>query len=437
MSKIDKLKEVKDIFDKIASVSAKTSKEIIIKQNKDNELFKKVLYYAYNKDLKFKISKSTVKIMEGKSKWNDLFSMLDELAASNINNDLKNNVYKFLYSLNEDVKDLAIKILSKDLKCGISIKTINKVIPGLLYDFQVMKASAWNDKTKGQFIKKAKEQGYMMMIKENGERGEVIKENGKVTLKTRQNKLYEGLTELEKAFEFMPDNTFYEGELLAFEPNGKEWKTSEEQFKLTNKILHTKGEKYGIYIKLFDMIPLEDFKNGFSKDAAIDRKIALASYVDEYQDKTGDNLIQFAKFIYQGTDTDLIQKELERVSENSWKEGLMVLLNDSPYEVKRVNYSLKVKLWNTMDLKVIGLKESLEKPNTLGSLIVDFKGEEQGVSGITDELKNKWWNDPNNIIGKIIEVKYKSITKDKEGNESLQFCQFVRVREADKEISYE
>lgn len=426
------LKEVKEIFDRIASVSAKSSKELILKQNKDNELFKKVLYYTYNKDLKFKISKSTVKVKEGKSKWNDLFSMLDELAVSNINSDLKDNVYKFLYNLDEDVRDLVIKILSKDLKCGISIKTITKCIPELLYDFQVMKASAWNDKTKGQFIRKAKEQGYMMMIKENGERGEVIKENGKVTFKTRQNKIYEGLTELEKAFESMPDNMFYEGELLAFEPNGGEWKTSENQFKLTNKILHTKGIKTGIYIKLFDMIPLDDFKKGFSNIKAIDRKKELKDTIEEVDNK----LIQFAEVIYQGTATDLIQSELERVSKDSWKEGLMILLNDSFYESKRVNHSLKVKLWNTMDLKVIGLKASLERPNTLGSLIVDFKGEEQGVSGITDELKNKWWNKPSSIIGKIVEVKYKAITKDSEGNESLQFCQFVRVRE-NKEVSYD
>lgn len=429
---MNNLREVKEIFDKISSVSAKSSKEAILKQNKDNELFKKVLYYTYNKDLKFKISKNTVKVKEGKSKWNDLFSMLDELEASNINNDLKDNVYKFLSNLDGGVLDLVIKILAKDLKCGISIKTITKCIPGLIYDFQVMKASAWNDKTKGQFIKKAKEQGYMMMIKENGERGEIIKENGKVILKTRQNKVYEGLVELEKAFEFMPDNTFYEGELLAFEPNGEEWKTSEDQFKLTNKILHTNGVKTGIYIKLFDMIPLNDFKKGFSSIKAIDRKKQLKDIIEEVDN----NLIEFADVIYLGTNTDLIQGELERVSKNSWKEGLMVLLNYSNYESKRVNYSLKVKLWNTMDLKVIGLKQSLERPNTLGSLIVDFKGEEQGVSGLTDELKGKWWNQPSSIIGKTIEVKYKAITKDNEGNESLQFCQFVRVRE-NKEVSYD
>ena len=426
--------EVKEIIKQLESTSSSNEKIKIMKKNKDNELFKKVLIYTYDKNLKFKVSKKSIKPRDGKSKWNDLFEMLDELSQSNINNDLKMNVNRFLGSIeDEEIRDLVIKILLKDLKCNISVKSINKAINGLIFDFQVMKASAYNDKTKEGFIKKAKKQGYIMSIKRNGERGEVIKENGKVTIKSRQNKLYENLVDLEKAFENMPDNTFYEGELLAFEPNGKEWKTSEDQFKLTNKILHTDGEKHGIYIELFDMIPLDDFKNGESKIKAKDRR----KNIDELVDKINNELIHKAETIYQGTNTDLIQEKLEEVSNCSKHEGLMVILNDSIYESKRVNYHLKVKLWQTADLKVISLKESVEKPNTLGSLVVDFKGQEQGVSGISDSLKELWWNNPKEIIGRIIEVKYKAVTKDKEGNESLQFCTFVRVREEGKEINYE
>lgn len=426
--------EVKEIIKQLESTSSSNEKIKIIKKNKDNELFKKVLIYTYDKNLKFKVSKKSIKPRDGKSKWNDLFEMLDELSQSNINNDLKINVNRFLGSIeDEEIRDLVIKILLKDLKCNISVKSINKAIQGLIFDFQVMKASAYNDKTKEGFIKKARKQGYIMSIKRNGERGEVIKENGKIIIKSRQNKLYEDLIDLEKAFKDMPDNTFYEGELLAFNPNGEEWKTSEDQFKLTNKILHTDGEKHGIYIELFDMIPLEDFKNGESKIKAKDRR----KNIDKLVDKVDNELIHKAETIYQGTNTDLIQEKLEEVSDCSKHEGLMIILNDSIYESKRVNYHLKVKLWQTMDLKVIGLKESIEKPNTLGSLIVDFKGEKQGVSGISDSLKELWWNNSKEIIGKVIEVKYKSITKDKEGNESLQFCTFVRVREEGKEISYE
>ena len=197
--------------------------------------------------------------------------------------------------------------------------------------------------------------------------------------------------------------------------------------------MHTDGEKHGIYIELFDMIPLDDFKNGESKIKAKDRR----KNIDELVDEVNNELIYKAETIYQGTNTDLIQEKLEEVSDCSKHEGLMVILNDSIYEAKRVNYHLKVKLWQSMDLKVIGLKESIERHNTLGSLVVDFKGSEQGVSGISDSLKELWWNNPKEIIGKVVEVKYKAVTKDKEGNESLQFCTFVRVREDGKEISYE
>ena len=431
---MNNLLEVKGILDSVAETSSTMGKQNIIKEYKDNELFKKVLLYTYDKNKKYKVSRKSIVVRKGKSKWNDLFEMLDELAASNINNDLKINIGKFLGELHTDAeRELVTKILLKDLKIGVSIKTINKCIEGLIFDFQVMKASAYNDKTKIGFINKAKKQGYTMSIKDNGERGIVIKENGKIVIKTRQDKIYEGLIDLEKEFEFMPDNYVYEGELLAFEPNGLEWKTSEDQFKLTNKILHTDGVKSGIYINLFDMIPLNDFKNGISHIKAKDRKEMCKDAVKLHEFK----YIRYETVLYQGTDTELIDKKLVEVSSDSWKEGLMVILNDSIYESKRVNYSLKCKLWHTMDLKVIGLNESIEKPGSLGSLMLDYKGEQQGCSGISDDLKTKWWNNPDDIINKIVEVKYKSVTKDKDGNESLQFCNFIRVRHDKDDVSYD
>lgn len=426
--------EVKEIIKQLESTSSSNEKIKIIKKNKDNELFKKVLIYTYDKNLKFKVSKKSIKPRDGKSKWNDLFEMLDELSQSNINNDLKINVNRFLGSIeDEEIRDLVIKILLKDLKCNISVKSINKAIQGLIFDFQVMKASAYNDKTKEGFIKKARKQGYIMSIKRNGERGEVIKENGKIIIKSRQNKLYENLVDLEKAFEDMPDNTFYEGELLAFNPNGEEWKTSEDQFKLTNKILHTDGEKHGIYIELFDMIPLEDFKNGESKIKAKDRR----KNIDELVDEVDNELIHKAETIYQGTNTDLIQEKLEEVSDCSKHEGLMIILNDSIYESKRVNYHLKVKLFNNIDLRVVDIEESKEIPNTMGSAIVLYKGKRVGVSGWKQSEKEYYWKNKNELIGKIIEIKYKSITVDKEGKESLQFPNIVRIRYDKDEESYE
>ena len=433
---VENLSEVINIVKQLRETSGTNDKIVLLRRNCNNELLRKVLRYTYDKNKKYGVSKKSLVTRTGDSKWTSLFEMLDELEVSNINNDLKMNIGRFLGNLETDEeKDLVSKILTKDLKCNISIKTINKAMNNLIFDFQVMKASSYDEKNSITFNNKAKKQGYMMMIKENGERGIVIKENGKVTIKSRQDKLFEGLYQLQQSFDDMPDNMVYEGELLAFEPNGNEWVTSEEQFKLTNKLLHTDSEKKGIYISLFDMIPLQDFRGGVCQIKAKDRKNMLKHAIEDNNKIE----VQFAEIIYQGKNTDLILEELKRVSKDSYKEGLMVILNDSIYEAKRVKCILKCKLWHTADLKVIGLKESNERPNTLGSLIVDYKGEEQGVSGFTDELKELWWNNPTLIINRIIEVKYKAVTKDSEGNESLQFCMFVRVREDKEEddVNYE
>lgn len=424
------MKQIVNIVRELEKTSAINEKIAILKKNSDNELFKRILIYTYDKDMKFGLSKKSIKLYDGISKWDNLFEMLDELANSNINNELRKQVGMYLNSLDDDIRDLVTKVLLKDLKVGIKIKSINKAIPNLLFDFAVMKADSYSNKELA-FNRIAKKSGYMMMIKENGIRGEVFKSDNKVIFKTRQNKLIEGLVELEDAFKDMPNNMFFEGELLPF----GDFNTSEEEFKAIDKIISTDGEKHGAYIKLFDFMPLENFNEKIYKVKAIDRKRMLKEFVR----KANNKFIQFADIIYEGTDTDLIKTKVEEVSENSRKEGLMVLLNESPYECKRVPYLLKVKLWKFSDLLVTNVLESKENPNTMGSLEVDYKGNRVGVNGLTNEFKKYYWENPNEIIGKIVEIKYKSITYDKNGVPSLQFPSLSRIR-LDKtvdDISYE
>ena len=59
-------------------------------------------------------------------------------------------------------------------------------------------------------------------------------------------------------------------------------------------------------------------------------------------------------------------------------------------------------------------------------------------SGLSDELRAEIWSNKREYFGKIIEVKYKSISKDKNtGLRSLQFPVFVRFRDDKNEPSYD
>lgn len=427
------LSEVYMIIRDIQNCSSTKAKQHIVKSNANNETFKKILMYAYN-DMQYGVKKTTISKMEFNPDadylWNNIWSMFEDLAKSNINNDLVLKISNTIgYFANENVRDLLIRVLLKDLKIGMNVKSINKAINGLIPMFDVMKASSYDDKNSVGFNKKASKCGYMMMIKENGIRGEIIKENGHIVVKSRQNKIVEGFDELDKAFQNMPDGYLYEGEILKV----GEFNTSKEQFKETDKIYSIKGKKRNLMIKLFDLIPLDKFNEGEWGVKAIERKKMLKEFVD----KNNHPLVQFADIIYQGTDISVIQKKLEEVSKDGYKEGLMVMLNDGKYEAKRTKLILKCKLFNTIDLRVVGIKESKEKPGTMGSAIVMYKGNTVGVSGWKEEDKIYYYQNPQELIGKIIEIKFKEVTVDKNGVESLQFPNVVRIRFDKDEESYE
>ena len=427
------LSEVYMIIRDIQNCSSTKAKQHIVKSNANNETFKKILMYAYN-DMQYGVKKTTISKMEFNSDadylWNNIWSMFEDLAKSNINNDLVLKISNTIgYFANENVRDLLIRVLLKDLKIGMNVKSINKAINGLIPMFDVMKASSYDDKNSIGFNKKASKCGYMMMIKENGIRGEIIKENGHIVVKSRQNKIVEGFDELDKAFQNMPDGYLYEGEILKV----GEFNTSKEQFKETDKIYSIKGKKRNLMIKLFDLIPLDKFNEGEWEIKAIERKKMLKEFVD----KNNHPLVQFADIVYQGKDINIIQKKLEEVSKDGYKEGLMVMLNDGKYEAKRTKLILKCKLFNTIDLRVVDIKESKEKPGTMGSAIVMYKGNTVGVSGWKEEDKVYYYQNPQELIGKIIEIKFKEVTVDKNGVESLQFPNVVRIRFDKDEESYE
>ena len=76
---------------------------------------------------------------------------------------------------------------------------------------------------------------------------------------------------------------------------------------------------------------------------------------------------------------------------------------------------------------------------TAGAIAVKFRDNIVNVgSGFDDKSRDFIWQNREELIGRIAEVKYKEISKDKKtGLESLQFPVFVQIREIGKEISYD
>ena len=86
---------------------------------------------------------------------------------------------------------------------------------------------------------------------------------------------------------------------------------------------------------------------------------------------------------------------------------------------------------------VADLTEQLQ--NSVAGVVVDYKGNRVNVgSGFSDADRDIFWQNREELIGRVITVKYKEISKDKKtGLESLQFPIYCGLREHGKEPSYD
>ena len=229
--------------------------------------------------------------------------------------------------------------------------------------------------------------------------------------------------------------TFFDGELIRKNIDNI---PDEENFRIGTGIVNSDAaSKTEIKYVIFDYFPEDEIVNGKSDNTYRKRRESLNNLRKIIEQKDLKN-IEVVEMVYEGTDESQIMKWLDYAEAHDW-EGLM-LNKDTPYECKRTTNLIKIKKFFSMDLPVVSVEEGSGRlKGTLGALVVQYKDNTINVgSGFDDSMRKELWGNRDSIVGRIIEVKYKEVTKDKKtGLESLQFPVFVRVREVGKAISYD
>lgn len=437
------LDNVKRIYSTCLSLQATTSrkeKESILYNNIDDKEFKDFIYHLLNpffntgisyKKLNKDIDLNKFEYMPQINSLNDLYRYLygnntgrdiDILAIQNYINSFDNEIIEFLTAF-----------ITKTLKLGVDSKTINKIwINNKIPTFNVMLG------TSIEHAKLPNNIEFSISQKLNGSR--CVYYNHK--LYTRQGKEYTGLNHIIKDIRYLislqviPNNVVLDGELIL---NNKSDLSDSEAFQVSVGIANSKlDNKDSLKLVIFDILSESEFTEGYSTNTYFLRKKKLL-HLKEYIAKHNNiNNLDIVKFFYQGYDQNRIWQYLEYAEQNDM-EGIMINLN-APYECKRTKNMLKVKKFYTYDLSIVDLEEGQGKlKNMLGAFLVKFKNNIVKVgTGISEEQRKEFWSNKENLIGKIIEVKYKEETKDKKtGLPSLQFPVFVSLREDKNEPSYE
>ena len=423
----------KDIY-KLRSISGARGKCEFIKNHEDDLYMRNFLYYSMNPLLSYNISEKSIdKLMvEDNTKdqklifFNDIFECCEYLSRLRGMDSATLRQVKTLLDTKYDrqERELYIQLLSKTMRLGITAKTINKVIPNLIPEWEVQQAYP---------VEKyplRRDTEFWLTQKLNGARATFYEGQ----LLSRSGMPYKGLEHIIEAVEWIRSAGFVlDGELTLKDKGDL---SDNEAFRVATGILNSESEnKTAICYTIFDIIPTQDFNSTSPKVTYKHRRELLDQFADKIKNTAG--CVQVLPVLYHGTDQSKIEGLLGQMVRED-KEGLMIN-TDVPYKRTRHKGILKVKRFYTMDLPIIRCEEGTGKlKNTLGAFVLEYKGNEVKVgSGFTDEQRKNFWDDKDNLGGTLCEVKYKEISQDKgTGLESLQFPVFIGLRTDKAEVSY-
>ena len=424
----------KDIY-KLQSIAGANAKCEFIKAHRDDTYFKRFLYFALNPMLTYNISKkSTDKLMaeenfDGQKLifFNDIFECCEHLSRLRGMDDATLRQVKMLLNVKYpemDERELYIQLLSKKVRLGIAAKTINKIIPNLIPEWEVQQAYT----VEKYPLKEGTE--FWLTQKLNGARATLYEGQ----LLARSGMPYKGLEHITDALSWLRVAGFVADGELTLKDKGD--LSDNEAFRVSTGILNSDNvNKTVICYTIFDMIPVKDFDALKPQVTYRYRRDILNQFAERISDTDG--AVKVLPVLYHGTDQFKIEELLEQMVRED-KEGLMIN-TDVPYRRTRHKGILKVKRFYTMDLPIIRCEEGTGRlSGTLGAFVLKYKENEVKVgSGFTDEQRERFWNNRDDVEGLLCEVKYKEISQDKgTGLESLQFPVFVGIRTDKTEVSY-
>ena len=413
------------VIQEIQSDNSRLKKEAIIRRESDadNKDFFNGVCMALDGFRTFGIQKVPTSTEDGAGlSWDVFYLVARQMEERTLTgNDMRNAVDDLCgRATMEQWNDWYRRILIKDLRCGITHKTVNKHSKYKVPVFECMLAddSAKHEKKMvGDVLLEPKLDGVRVIAICDVDRDEVkmFSRNGK-----ELSNFPVILQQFDEILDQLSESMVFDGEVMS------------EDFQTLMREIHRKaGAKTDdAILNLFDCLTLDEFKAGGSGVDLLTRKDILESY------RFGDNIK-----VISGTRMNLTEDrdrfiDFNKMCIDKGFEGIMVKPVTGAYECKRSTKWLKVKPFIEVSLKVIATEEGTGRnAGKLGALIVE--GEDSGKfirtnvgSGLSDTDRETFWKDREQLIGHIVEVRADAVTQNQDVTDeySLRFPRFLRFR---------
>ena len=426
---------IEDFNNFIKQINSTTSTnekvKILSACNKD---LRRILYYTYNNFMQYNITSKTLKkrsdLCNKYTKFDSIFNLLDSLNQRLITGHKALEETNGFILNNPEYRELIHLILDRNLKTRVSVKLINKALPGLIPTFNVALANKYDEKTKKKvdFDKDV----WFVSRKLDGVRCLVIiDEKGKAKSFARSGKQFHTLSLVEKELESLGvKNVVYDGEMCIVDKEGN------ENFQDIMKEIGRKDHviENGLF-QIFDFIPYKMFSKGYGDAGTLNQRLSalhkvMFKKILKYTSKLEHTPV--SSFY----ELDAIASE---AASKGW-EGIMLRKN-AVYQGKRSNDILKVKMFFDNEYKVVQtftgplryIKEGAEvEEEMLSGVAIEHKGNIVRVgSGFTIEQRKHLYKHPEDILNKIITVQYFEESQNQNGEYSLRFP-VIKVIHGDK-----
>jgi len=393
-------------------------------------------YQAYNPFHTFHVKQltETAGLTGRANPWPRFWGLLEGLRTRSTSGHAARDMIK---SISEDFDSdewnlVCVPVIRKDLRCGITDKTLNKVLGKTQYRIPVFSCQLAQDSTD----RPAKMKGIKRLeVKLDGVRVLAVVTPIGVTLYSRNGKEFANFPQIADALMNVANGTVKGG----MGPGGVvlDGEIVGESFQKLMRQAHRKNDAQtaGMVYHVFDLIPLDQFKEGHCNT----RQHLRLKWVENLRnrfDRT--DCLRVMSGLEVDLDTAEGHDQMNRYAQDAVKagfEGIMIKNLDAPYECKRSDFWMKYKPVHDYDLTVVAVEEGTGK-NTgkMGALVCEGRDQDKFIqvnvgSGFSDRERQDYWNNREKVIGQTVVILCDAITQNQDGGYSLRFPRFKTFRD--------
>ena len=321
------------------------------------------------------------------------------------------------------------RILIKDLRCGVSEKTINKVVSKInasyiipVFSCQLAHDSANHEsKVSGKKYIEVKLDGVRVIA--------IVYPNGTVNLFSRNGKQLDNFPvvaeQIGKVASQFTEPMVLDGEIMS------------SSFQDLMKQVHRKSDVQSddAVLNLFDILPLANFEQGGWDKGQEER----SELVYKWHKTNKDVLPNVTVVGHELVDLDTADGKKRYLEINASAiaggyEGIMLKDPTAPYECKRSAAWLKLKPFIEVSLEIIAVEEGTGKNlGRLGAFVCSGQDDGKDItvnvgSGFSDDQRISFWANRDKLLGQVVEVRADAITQNQDGTYSLRFPRFLHFR---------